>query len=241
MKNISPIWFIKDPIDPEHKEYVLLDYLKSISKNLNSDNCYSILRSVSKIIKSLNEFKDTRKISKRVLNQIKAEERIYAEKFMFDDLVDSDKTIIIDIVESSLETLYEYSEVCLEILKQEESKIRIFRVNSKINSAYTEKPNSGILVVRNMITDKIISYYWQGSVTLKTQDGDKEICVLKRIHLKNQTFSLNYEYIYHEILEEFSSEKKISPELHVIEIYENFDENSEIYKLAKEKFIESVS
>ena len=92
-----------------------------------------------------------------------------------------------------------------------------------------------------MITDKIISYYWQGAVTLKTADGDKEICVLKRIHLKNQTFSLNYEYIYHEILEEFAAEKRMSPELHVIEIYENFDENSEIYKLAKEKFIETVS
>ena len=92
-----------------------------------------------------------------------------------------------------------------------------------------------------MITDKIISYYWQGSVTLKTSEGDKEICVLKKIYLKNQTFSLNYEYIYHEILEEFSKEKRISPELHVIEIYENFDENSEIYKLAKEKFIETIT
>ena len=132
MKNISPIWFIKDPIDPEHKEYVLLDYLKSISKNLNSDNCYSTLRSVSKIIKSLNEFKDNKKISPRVLSQIKQDERDYVEKFIFDDLADSDKNTIIDIVESSLETLYEYSEVCLEILKQEESKIRIFSVNSKI-------------------------------------------------------------------------------------------------------------
>jgi len=241
MKNISPIWFIKDPIDPEHKEYVLLDYLKSISKNLNSDNCYSTLRSVSKIIKSLNEFKNDKKISSRVLSQIKQDERDYVNKFIFDDLTDSDKSTIIDIVESSLETLYEYSEVCLEILKQEESKIRIFRVNSKINSFSTEKQNSGILVVRNMITDKIISYYWQGAVTLKTADGDKEICVLKRIHLKNQIFSLNYEYIYHEILEEFAAEKRMSPELHVIEIYENFDENSEIYKLAKEKFIETVS
>jgi hypothetical protein len=241
MKNISPIWFIKDPIDPEHKEYVLLDYLKSISKNLNSDNCYSTLRSVSKIIKSLNEFKDNKKISSRVLSQIKQDERDYVEKFIFDDLADSDKNTIIDIVESSLETLYEYSEVCLEILKQEESKIRIFSVNSKLSSSSTEKQNSGILVVRNMITDKIISYYWQGAVTLKTADGDKEICVLKRIHLKNQTFSLNYKYIYHEILEEFAVEKKMPPELHVIEIYENFDENSEIYKLAKEKFIETVS
>jgi hypothetical protein len=52
---------------------------------------------------------------------------------------------------------------------------------------------------------------------------------------------MNYEYIYHEILDEFSIEKNVSPELFVIEIYEDFDENSDIYKLAKEKFIETIT
>ena len=188
MKNISPIWFIKDPIDPEHKEYILLDYLKSISKDLDSENCYSTLRAVSQIIKSLNEFKDTKIINPSIIRQLKSEEKEYVKKFKFEDLEEDDRSTLND-----------------------------------------------------MITDKIISYYWQGSVTLKTSEGDKEICVLKKIYLKNQTFSLNYEYIYHEILEEFSIEKRISPELHVIEIYENFDENSEIYKLAKEKFIETIT
>lgn len=241
MKNISPIWFIKEPIDQEHKEYILLDYLKSISKDLNTENCYSILRSVSNIIRILNEFKESGKISISVQRQLKQDEKEYIKKFDFNSLPAADRSKIEGIIESSLETLYEYSEVCLDILKEEESKIRIFKVEPKIGSIPQEKQNSGILIVRNMITDKIISYYWQGSVLLKTSEGDKEICVLKKIHLKNQTFSLNYEYIYHEILEEFSTNKKISPELHVIEIYENFDENSEIYKLAKEKFIESVS
>jgi hypothetical protein len=241
MKNISPIWFIKDPIDPEHKEYVLLDYLKSISKDLDSGNCYSTLRAVSQIIKSLNEFKETKVINPSIIRQLKSEEKEYVKKFKFEDLEDDDRSTLNHIIESSLETLYGYSEVCLEILKEEESKIRIFKVKSKLNESSEERLNSGILIIRNMITDKIISYYWQGSVTLKTSEGDKEICVLKKIYLKNQTFSLNYEYIYHEILEEFSKEKRISPELHVIEIYENFDENSEIYKLAKEKFIETIT
>jgi hypothetical protein len=241
MKNISPIWFIKDPIDPEHKEYILLDYLKSISKKLDAENCYSVLRSVSNIIKTLNEFKETKNINTHVSRQLKKEERDYVKIFKFEELTDQEKITISGIIESSLETLYEYSEVCLDILREEESKIRIFRVNPSNLAEHYGNSNSGILIIRNMITDKIISYYWQGSVTMKTKDGDKQICVLKKIHIKNQTFSLNYEYIYHEILDEFSAEKKISPDLHVIEIYENFDENSEIYKLAKEKFIEYVS
>jgi len=241
MKTISPIWFLKNPIDPEHKEYVLLDYLKSISKNLNSDNCYSILRSVSKIIKVLNDFRQLKKPSEHTLKLVNKEDLKFLMDFRFDRLSTDEQNEIINIIEASLETLYEYSEICLELLKEEESKIKVFKIQSRYNNESEKSVNSGILIIRNMITDDIIAYYWQGAVTLKTSEGNKEICVLKRIHLKNKKYSMNYEFIYHEILEEFSIEKKVSPELYVVEIYENFDENSEIYKLAKEKFIETIS
>lgn len=241
MKNLSTIWFIKEPIDIEHKEYVLLDYLKSISKNINSKNCYPILRAVSKIVKSLNEFKKNSTIGTVIISQLNDEEREYVKNFDFNKLEKSKKDIIVTIIESSLETLYEYSEIFLDMLKEEESKIKIFKVQSKFNSEKEEKANSGILIIRNMVTDKIIPYYWQGSVTLKTEHGNKQICVLKKIIVRNSRYSMNYEFIYHEILDEFSIAKNVSPELFVIEIYEDFDENSDIYKLAKEKFIETIT
>lgn len=241
MKNLSPIWFIKEPIDIEHKEYVLLDYLKSISKNINSKNCYPILRAVSKIVKALNEFKKNNKIGSVLISQLSDEEKKYMDSFNFKNLEIQKKDLISSIIESSLEILYEYSEIFLDMLKEEESKIKIFKVKSKFNSEKIEPAKSGILIIRNMVTDKIIPYYWQGSVTLKTDQGSKQICVLKKIILKNSRYSMNYEFIYHEILDEFSIEKNVSPELFVIEIYEDFDENSDIYKLAKEKFIETIT
>jgi hypothetical protein len=75
---------------------------------------------------------------------------------------------------------------------------------------------------------------------METPEGDKEVSILKKIHLKNSFFSLNYEYIYHEILNEINLDTKYSPQFYVVEIYENFEENSGIYKLAKEKFIEHI-
>ena len=75
---------------------------------------------------------------------------------------------------------------------------------------------------------------------METPEGSKEISILKKIHLKNSFFSLNYEYIYHEILNEIAVDKNYSPQFFVIEIYENFEESSEIYKMAKEKFIEFI-
>ncbi len=240
MKNFNPLWFIQDPIDPEHKEYILLDYLKSLTKKLNAKTSYSVLREISRIVKILNDFREKKSINPDILKILKKDDLKNLENFDFKNLDDELKSIVEEIIESSLHTLYDYSEICLEILKEEESKIKIFRVEPE-SLLNPDKSNSGILIIRNMVTDAIEAYRWQGSVILKTQDGDKEVCIMKRIPLKNRVFSINYEYIYHEILEESAHEKKKSPDLYVIEIYENYNENSEILKMAKEKFIEKIS
>jgi hypothetical protein len=238
-KFISPVWFLREPLDAEHKEYILLDYLKEISKNLTKENCYSVLREVSRMVRILNDFRREKKIEDRVKKVLKKEDLDYLENFNFEVLDGESKEILMVIIEDSLQTLYEYSEVCLEILKEEESKIKIFRIQSKFDLEETRE-NSGIVIIRNMVTDKLLNYFFKANVKMETPEGNKEISILKKIHLKNSFFSLNYEYIYHEILSEMKANTKYSPKFYVIEIYENFEENSEIYKLAKEKFIEHL-
>lgn len=241
MKSLTPIWFIQEPIDQEHKEYILLDYLKSISKNIDQKNCYNILKSVSRIIKILNNFKKNQNFTESDIKNLSTKDLSYVDKFDYNSLPQNKKDEIIEIIENSLETLYEYSEIFLEMLKDEESKIKIFRIQSRFSSPDSLDVKSGILIIRNMINDRIIPYYWQGSVIMKTAEGNKNICLLKKIPIKNPRYSMNYEFIYHEILDSFSVDKNISPELFVMEIYEDFNEDSEIYKLAKEKFIETIS
>jgi hypothetical protein len=155
-------------------------------------------------------------------------------------LLKEDSDILEEIVQNSLDTLYEYSEICLEMLKEEETKIKIFKIQSKFDPP-VKKNYSGILIIRNMVTDKILNYFFRAQVTMKTEDGDKEVFILKKVPIKNKFFSLNYEYIYHEILNEFSLNSGYFPHLYVIEINENFEEESEIYKLAKERFIDAIS
>lgn len=237
-KIISPIWFLREPLDSEHKEYVLLDYLKEISKDLNKENCYSILREISRIVRLLNDFRRDNGISESAKKSLPKEDLEYLDKFLYSDLDEEQKKTLEYIIEDSLETLYEYSEICLEILKEEESKIKIFKIQSKFRGKEEEK--SGIVIIRNMITDKLLNYFFHTKVNMETPEGNKEVSILKKIHLKNSFFSLNYEYIYHEILGELKSDAKLSPQFYVIEIYENFEESSEIYKLAKEKFIEHI-
>jgi len=238
-KSISPVWFLKEPLDSEHKEYVLLDYLKETSKDLNKENCYSILREISRIVRILNDFRREKSVDPSVIKSLRKEDKEYVIKFSYEKLDKDRKETLDSIVEDSLQTLYEYSEVCLDILKEEESKIKIFKIQSKFS---TPNPieNSGIVIIRNMITDKLLNYFFKSNVKMETAEGEKEVSIMKKIHLKNSFFSLNYEYIYHEILSEIKADTKYSPKFYVIEIYENFEENSEIYKLAKEKFIEQI-
>ena len=238
-KSISPIWFLKEPLDPEHKEYILLDYLKHISKDLNRENCYSILREISRIVRVINDFRREKEVPEYLIKFLPKDEKAYAEKFKFSKLEESQKENLIGIIEDSLETLYEYSEICLEILKEEESKIKIFKIQAQANKEL-QAENSGIVIIRNMVTDKLLNYLFHKKVNMETPEGKKEVSIMKKIHTKNPFFSLNYEYIYNEILSEMNNDSKYSPQFYVIEIYENFEENSEIYKLAKEKFIDYI-
>ena len=64
---------------------------------------------------------------------------------------------------------------------------------------------------------------------------------MKKIALKNKKFSLSYEHIYHEILSEMGADKNFTPSFYIVEIYEDFSEKSDILKLAKDKFIETLS
>ena len=240
-KKLNSLWFLKDPLDPEQKEYILLDYLKDASKRLNPDTCFSILKEISRLVKSLNLYKENGMTKwDPIYQSLTKSEKLFFEKFSAKKITKEDKDSLDLIVEQSLETLYGYSEICLEMLKEEESKIKIFKIQSKFES-HSKEEGSGILIIRNMITDKLLNYFFKANIKIKTGEKSKEMVMMKKIHLKNPFFSLSYEYVYHEILEEFNPNSGYFPSLYVIEIYENFDEESEIYKLSKERFIEEIN
>ena len=92
----------------------LLKNLKT--KKLNSNTSYSILREISRIVKVLNEFKEKKEISPDILKGMKKDSREYFQNFKFKDLDLALKYTIEEIIEASLNTLYDYSEVCLKSL-----------------------------------------------------------------------------------------------------------------------------
>ena len=236
MERLKPTWFLEQPLDIEHKNYVLLDYLKKKSEDLGGDSVSSNLKEVSGIMKVLYSFKESGKVPEDALNDLDQKEREDISKILSDKNSESIK----EIVDSSLSILYDFSEIFMEILREEQEKIKIFKIGSRYSQIKTSK-ESGVLLIRNMITDRIIPYYWRETKMTMDDDQEKEVVVMKKISLKTKSFSLSYEYIYHEVLDSIGTDKNFTPSFYVIEIYENFNERSEIFKMAKERFIETLA
>jgi hypothetical protein len=239
MEKLNPIWFLESPLDVEHKSYVLLYFLKNKSQNLDGPAVLSSLKEISALVKAMNSFKTDREIPGSLLTGTSKEALFEYNKIK--KLPEGDVMLneIDEVISSSLDILYEFSEICLEIIKEEEEKIKIFKLESKYDriSGLSE---SGVLLIRNMITERLIPYYWRETI-MNTEGSKKDVIVMKKISLNNKRFSLSYEHIYHEILSEMGADKNFTPAFYVVEIYENFSEKSDILKLAKDKFIETLS
>jgi hypothetical protein len=233
MEKLNEIWFIKNPVDVEHKNYILLDYLKRRSQILSNQNVTELLYEITRIVKNLNLFKQNRTVNEQEL--LSDEDRKEIRKWAKLKEDDPKWETLLSIIDSSLNILFEFSGVCFELLEDDEEKIKIFKIESKFEGSNTDK-KTGIVLIRNMITDRIISYYF-GESKMSFETEDKDIVFLKKVNIKNKTFSLSYEHIYHEVLNEFGSSKNSAPRFYIIEIYEDFKEDSFIFKNAKKKFL----
>ena len=239
MENLSQTWFLETPLDIEHKNYILLDFLKKKSENLEPDNVLNTLKEISRVVQNLSNFKKDRDLPQKAKDSLSEEELQVLSSVK--GLKESDATLTeIDcIIEESLNLLYDFTEVCMEIIEEEQEKIKIFRIESRFDKLGLKK-KSGILLIRNMFSDRIISYYWK-ETKITTEKEEKDVVVLKKINLANKKFSISYEFLYHEVLSQTESDNGYSPLLYVVEINEDFSEKSPIFKMAKERFIQVLS
>ncbi len=234
MKNIKPTWFIEHPIDQEHKQYLLLDFLSSVNKDIEKEDIYYPIKKIFSMIKDLSFAKslllgNPKEISDRETNSIKSIKN-YLEN---SELEGKEKRELLKLVEGSLEILYKYADLGMDLWKSIESRIKTFRLQSEEGFDM----GIGILLCRNMATDHITAYWWKIG---ETSDGSTG-AIMKRVNLRNPYFSLSYEFIAHEVLDTVGVPAGFDPSVTVMEIYEDFDQESVTLKIAKELFIRELS
>lgn len=235
MKDIQPTWFIEHPIDQEYKQYVLLDFLSTVNKDIREEDIYYPIKRIFSMIKELTsvniwmekEFKDIPK-------DLPANIKKLVEYYENSKLEEFEKKEIKEIIENSLNILYKYADLGMDLWKNIESRIKSFNLE-RFGDAL--KKDNGILIFRNMSSDQLIAYWWQNGKTGRGSSGT----LMKRVFLRNSYFSMSYEFIVHEIIEIMNLDHPIDPAVNIMEIYEDFNEESVTLKIAKELFIREIS
>jgi hypothetical protein len=75
---------------------------------------------------------------------------------------------------------------------------------------------------------------------MKLEGESKKGVMLKKVPILNNYFSMSYEFIVHETLDSMGIRNGSKFPCTIIEISEDFNLNSEIFKIAKEKFIKEI-
>jgi hypothetical protein len=234
MKNLSPVWFLKSPIDIEHKYYILLDFLQSINVEIKNNRVYSPIKRIFSLIKELEYFQKYNSVLITDYSYMEEEDveilDSYSGKILsLEEIHDLDQ-----IAKNSLRILYKYADLGANLWKNIEQRIRIFSLEIP-----EKERDNGITIFRNMSTNEVFSYWWKKSEITIGEETKRGI-ILKKIPILNNYFSMSYEYIVHETLDSMGIRNGSKYPCTIIEISEDFNLNSEIFKIAKERFIKEI-
>jgi hypothetical protein len=82
MKNLESTWFLQLPIDTEHKQYILLDFLQEVNEEIRRDNIYHPIQQIFSSIKGLKLSEKILANEKLDLQKMDQEEIQIFEKFI---------------------------------------------------------------------------------------------------------------------------------------------------------------
>ena len=234
MKNISQIWFLKSPIDAEHKYYILLDFLKSINEEIKKNNVYSPTKKIFSMIKDLDYFHKNWTMAGHKELFISEEDEGILSFYRTNKMSEGEEEEVRLILENSLKVLYKYADLGINLWEQMEGRIKMYNLEVPESSQ-----ESGITIFRNMSTNEVFPYWWK-KTGIKIGEEVRRGVVLKGISIINSKYSMSYEFILHETLVSMGIQDGTKFPCTIIEISEDFDKSSEIFKIAKEKFIQEI-
>lgn len=239
MEELNPIWFLKHPLDSEQKSYILLDKLNNYKKHLKKDQISDPINRILLIIKELSYFRKNSTLSKRSYDKLDQQEIDVLNHYKSLDQNDIEYIMLNEVIDKCLDILYRYVNIGIELLNERNNRIKTFEILPP--NGNKDNINFGIFIIRNMVTDEIFVYFWAES-KIGNKEGERIGIGMKKIEDSEEFyFSLSYINIAHEMLEKNGGILKgKTPRILVCEISENFNEDSEVIRVAKEKFLEKL-
>ena len=141
---LSPIWWLESPIDLEHKQYVLMDYIQKVEKGFKQNNLLDYLEEARYHSKNLECFLSIRSfLELRNIPSPTDEQRDYFKKIISVPDDNADLLEAIKIAKWSVKKLQNVVKTGAEIFKKIESNINMYYIGR-----FGFDKNTGYLLVR---------------------------------------------------------------------------------------------
>jgi len=133
---LSPIWFLESPIDFEHKQYILMDYLQKVERGFKRNNLADYLQETRYHSKNIECFLTIRSLLElRDVPSPTDEQREYFKKVASQPDNNPDLMEAIKIAKWSLKKLQESIKQGGEVFKKIESHIKLYYIGKTLDKS----------------------------------------------------------------------------------------------------------
>jgi hypothetical protein len=230
LKNISPYWFLKDPIDLEHKYYVLMDFLQSIEKDLDNKKYSDQIQKLNRVYNDLKNFQKFKRLSDKTIKSLTQDE-IENVKLLAKNAIN---TGVSEIIRNSLDKLDEFIKKISPYMREIEKSLD-FKI---INDDFVRK-DRGYITIRNNKDKKMKVYSWVFSI-VKVDETEQVGLLLCELLDPLPLYTKSNRKIYDFFLKEIKNFSKTSDCFIVVDLEKSKGESEISFDLMKEKSIEFI-
>lgn len=164
MKGLKNYWFLQEPIDVEHKFYILMDFIQSVEKDITEKKYNEQIQKIRRIHEDLRSFKDRKILSDKTLTTM-----TQGDLDLLHDIqknVSDKETELGILIENSLEILDGFLTKLDPLIKEINESIRVYHYGAEEGFK-----DQGFLILRIPKKRKMKVYSWMFSfVKVKQKD-----------------------------------------------------------------------
>lgn len=231
MKNISPYWFMLNPIDTEHKYYVLMDFLQSLERDLKDKKYSTQIQKLNRVYNDLKNFQKFNKLSDRTVKSLN-EGEITKIKELTEIALETPE--IKNIIDNSLDNLDQFIDKMAPYMEDIDKSL-----NFRIMNEDCLRKDRGYIIMRNNRDKKIKIYSWSFSI-VKVDETEQVGLLLSELLEPLPPYTRSDKKIYDFFGKEIKNFSKKSDCFILVDLEKNKGEDDISFELIKEKSIDFI-
>ena len=231
MKNLQPYWFLQNPIDAEHKYYILMDFLQSVEADLGEKKYSEQIQKITRVYNDIKSFQKFNKLSDRTLKNMTQEELDKSSDLI--TLVHENEEVDL-ILEGSLHVLEGFMQKINPYIEEIEKSLEFKIHNEKFFSK-----DRGYVVMRNNKNKKMKIYSWLFSI-IKVDEVEQVGLLLSELMDPLPEYTKSDRKIYSFFEKEIKNFSRYSDCFIIVDLEKTKGEDEISFELIKDKSIEFI-